>query len=125
MTAILTINDLAEEAPIEREVQIAGKSFKAFFRKVSSGQHEQLMEVMLKGQRVQASKESKRVELEVDICSIERKKLMMVQFSVVTSDGKPFFKSLADVQQISRENVEALAIIAEEVNGAEEDPGKS
>lgn len=111
---------LAADGPEAREIVLSGKTVTAFFKRITAGQRAQL----LKGQRV-STKAGEGSTVEIDLGDNESTKLQMVQFCVVTEDGKPFFKTLGEVQRLDASKVNVLYRHVQEVNAEDEDAGKS
>lgn len=102
---------LAADAPVPREVTIAGKTGTVFFKRISAGQRASL----LAGQRVQSTAGA-AATVEIDLGDNQRTKCALVHASVCTEDGKPFFKTIGDVLKLEDAKVNALHRHAAEVN---------
>lgn len=110
---------LAKSSPVKREVKVGGASFEVWFKPITAGQREQL----LQGQKVQSGAGGKAV-IELDLGSNQRTKQMLVQFSACDEAGKPAFESLDAVKEVEARVVEALYEKASAFND-EVDAGKA
>lgn len=114
---------LTSDGVITRSVKLRGKEVNVHFRRISAGQKSEL----LKGQKVQAES-GKTSTFEIDLGENAQSKALLVFFSVVDEDGKPYFKRREDAQKIDAGALEALYAVASDINSEEftsEDLGKS
>jgi hypothetical protein len=109
---------LAGDGLVQREVTYDGKTGMVTFRRISAGERGQL----LKGQKIAAHGGQSTYEL--DLSENQQTKYLMVQFSVCKSDGTRYFKRLEDVKNSDALKIEALYLVANEVNSESENAGK-
>lgn len=113
--------DLIDTAPISRELKYAGKTRRIYFTRLEAGQRLKLVA----GQKMSFGSDGKRGSMDMDMGDVSRNRHMLVQFTNVTEEGKPVFKSLAEVQALPDTLVAELARHADEVNNDEDDAPKS
>lgn len=120
------LNELLVDAgAVVRPVTFHGKTGDVHFRRISAGQKAEMM----KGQKVQAVAGQKST-VEIDLGQNARSKALLVQYSVVKPDGTPQFRSLREAEAIDAGLLDALHVVASEVNkeelvaGEGEDAGK-
>lgn len=113
------LSSLATAAATPREITFRGATGTVYFRPLSAGQRASL----LKGQRVSSQGDGTSV-MEIDLGENERQKLMLVQFCVVTEDGKPRYPTLAAVEALPADLVQVLYAEASTFNAGEGEPGK-
>ncbi len=105
---------LAADAPVEKELTIAGKVGKVFVKRISAAHREAL----LKGQTV-VTKANEGATVEVDLAANEHSKHLMVLACICHEDGRAYFKNAAEVKGLDSYKVEALYALAAEVNNSE------
>lgn len=94
---------LNADAPVAREVKFGDKTGTVWFKRITAGQRAQV----LRGQKVQ-TRGGEAASVEVDLGENETTRQMMVQFCVCQPDGKPFFRSIADVAKLEASKVNVL-----------------
>jgi hypothetical protein len=110
-----------DASPEAREVKIGGETGTVYFRKITAGQREKILE----GLKV-SHKPGTGGTVEIDLAKNEHQRHLLVLFSVVHEDGRPFFKNLDAVRAWPAAAVSTLAGHAEAVNREDEDDlGKS
>lgn len=112
----------AEDTPEAREVTYRGETGTVYFRKISAGEREKL----LQGLKMSHQPGKDQGIIELDLGANEHQRQLLVLFSVCNENGGRFFKNLEAVQKLPHSSFNALAKHAEEVNSfEEEDLGKS
>jgi len=106
----------AEDAPEAREVTIGEETFTVYFRRLNSGEREQLLKGM-KVTHVPGTKGS----IEIDLGENEHQRQLLVRFSACDEHGKKLFKNLESVQRLPDYKLNALAYHADQVNAASDD----
>ena len=109
----------SEDAPVAREVTIGDETQTVWFRAISAGQRERIVQG-LKLKHVPGT----GAEIEIDLGANEKQRQMLVMYSVCDERGQRLFKSEDEVKKIPQRKLDALARIAEEVN-ADGEPGKA
>lgn len=109
---------LVTDQVIAREVTVSGQTGTVHFKRLTAGQRAAL----LKGQKV-ATNAAGTATIDIDLGDNERQRLMMVQFCVVTPDGKPRYK-LAEVEALPSHIVNVLYTHVTAIN-QDEEPGKA
>lgn len=109
---------MAGRGLVERQITVMGKTGTVHFKRLTSGQREQL----LQGQKVSARNGEKAV-VELDLGLNHRTRQLLVQFSVCRADGAAVFADIKAVQAADAGLIEALYEHAEAVN-SDEDLGK-
>jgi hypothetical protein len=109
-----------DASPEAREVKIGGETGTVYFRKITAGQREKILE----GYRI-SHKPGSGGTVEIDLAKNEHQRHLMVLFSVVHEDGRQFFKNVDAVRAWPANAVAVLAEHADEVNREEDDLGKS
>lgn len=104
---------------IQKEVTVDGKTGTVHFRRITAGERQQL----LKGQKV--SRQGGATHYELDLALNEEQKHKLVLYSVVTAEGKPYFKDIDAVRSAEAKTVNALYKVAEELIQETADEGKA
>lgn len=102
---------LKDDGVVTRPVTFNGKTGDVHFRRISARQKADL----LKGQHVQAVSGQKST-FDIDLSENARSKALLVLYSVANPDGSQFFKKLADAEGIDAGKLEALYMVASDVN---------
>ena len=111
---------LAGQGPVAREVEYRGNKKTVHFRRITAGERVKLAA----GQKI-AYGGDKRGSMEMDLGDVAKNRHLLVQFSVVKENGAQVFDSLADVQKLPEDLVEALHKHAEAVNEEAGDAGNA
>ena len=116
LDSILSTNDV-----IAREVTIAGQTGTAYFRNITAGERAEL----LRGQVYEYNGE--RTVTKLDAGDQRERDYKLAWYCVCKQDGKPYFKSLADVKRVPEHNLAPLLAVAREIvqESETDDPGKS
>ena len=111
----------AEDAPEAREVTLDGEKGTVYFRRLSAGQREKVLENMTI-ERLPGETSAVRLNLAEN----QRVQMLMVMYCVCDEHGKRRYLNLTDVEKIPADRLQALAEHASDVNSAEDtDSGKS
>lgn len=105
---------IVDNGIVEREFTFNGKTGAAFFRRINGAQKLALV----KGKKYAYTQGDGPQSFEIDLEDNERTQQLLVQFAVVDPTGKPKFKTLADVQKLDAQLLNALHSVASEVNKA-------
>lgn len=108
---------LADDGPVARTVKRGKKEQTAYFRRLTAGERLKLAG----NQKMTFGGDGQRGSMEMSLAEMARNRHQLVQFCVVTEDGKPVFKSLPDVQDAPDWLVSALHDHAQEVNKDEDE----
>lgn len=111
---------LAGDGPVAREVTYRGKTKTVHFRRITGGERVKLVA----GQKMQLGGD-KRGAMEMDLGDLTRNRHLLVQFAVVTEEGKQVFPNLGAVQTQPDGLIMELAKHAEAVNEDEGEAGNA
>lgn len=116
------LSTLTADPVTPRQVTVGDQTGTVWFKRITAGQRS----LLLKGQRVSSKVgDGSGSSMEIDLGDNERQRHMLVHFSVVTEEGKPRWRSLADVEALPSRVVSALYQHASDINSdAEGEPGK-
>lgn len=112
---------IAEQQPVEaREVTIGGETGTVFFRRITAGQREKILEGLK-----MSHKPGSGGTMEIDLAKNEHQRHLLVLFSVCKDSGQQFYRNIDAVRALPASVVAVLATHAEDVNREEDDLGKS
>jgi hypothetical protein len=104
---------LSGDGPVAREVTYRGKAKTVHFRRITGGERVKLVA----GQKMQLGGGKDRAgSMEMDLGDLTRNRHLLVQFAVVTEEGKQVFANIAAVQALPDGLVAELATHADAVN---------
>ena len=110
----------AQDEPVAKEITKSGKAVTVWFRKISAGQRERVLE----GTSV-SHQQGKAGTIEIDLGKNERQRQLMVMYSVCDEKGTRLFKDIKSVAALQSDTLAALYDHADAHNKeSDEDLGK-
>lgn len=115
------LKDLLERgrAVVAKEITVAGMKATVHLRRITAGERHQL----LKGHKI--IRQGNANSQEFDLALNEEQRHQLVLFAAVTSEGKPYFKDIAEVRAADSLTISALYEAAASLDEGKEGPGKA
>lgn len=113
----MAFEHLYSNNPVEREIEYRGQTQKVYFRRLTAGERMQVRA----GNKGQISKEG-NASFNLDLGDIDLANHKLVHFATCEENGKPAFKSLAEVQRLPEDLFVLFVNEAKEVTSADETP---
>jgi hypothetical protein len=109
-----------EDAPVEREVTFDGQTGTVYFRRLSAGEQEHMLQAM----NVKL-KDGSGGPVDINLGENEKQRQLLVMYSVCDASGKRHFRDLKSVQAVPYDKLKLLSEHAAVVNrDRDEDLGK-
>lgn len=99
----MAFEKLLKSNPIAREVTYKGETETMYFRPLTAGERLQLKQ----GQRGKVGAGGE-VAFDVDLGDVDRRNHQLLHFTTCHEDGKPYFKTLKDVQDKPADFIDAV-----------------